>query len=107
MGVEQLSVLSAWGEECVHAGSRTEVTIPGDGCGDAALKPGPFKNRRVRHPEIQRLLFGWCGRVRHPPVKIEKLETVPIDEGGTAYRVPLAPVGQRGYSWLPSWFIQL
>src|SRR5271154_6454328 len=55
------------GEERVHAGSRTEVGVSRNDCGEVASKPAPSPAARVRHPEIQRLLFGWCGRVGHPP----------------------------------------
>jgi hypothetical protein len=33
----------------------------------SASKPAPSPASRVRHPAIQRLSFGWCGRVCHPP----------------------------------------
>jgi hypothetical protein len=46
---------------CV-VGPAREVEVRRDGCRDAAPKPAPFKNRRVRHPEIQRRSFWWCGR---------------------------------------------
>jgi hypothetical protein len=65
--VEQLPVLSVWGEECVYTGSGTEVRVPSAGRGTAASKPAPSPAARVRHPEIQRRSFGRCGRVRHPP----------------------------------------
>src|SRR5277367_5617452 len=32
------------------------------------LRPACGRQARVRHPEIQRLLFAWCGRVGHPPL---------------------------------------
>lgn len=57
MGVERLPVLSVRGEECVYSGSRTKVGVRRGECDDATSKPGPFKNRRVRHPELQRLSF--------------------------------------------------
>ena len=70
--VEQLPVLSVWGEECVYAGSGTGVRVPSAGRGTAASKPAPSPAARVRHPKIQRRSFGWCGRVRHPPQTLEK-----------------------------------
>jgi hypothetical protein len=39
--MEQLPVLSIWGEECVSTGSRTELGVKWDGRGDAGSKPPP------------------------------------------------------------------
>src|SRR5277367_3589990 len=39
-----------------------------------ATKPGPFKNRRVRHPENLRRSFGRCGWVGHPPGGIREFQ---------------------------------
>src|ERR1700678_3971049 len=56
-------------------GRSAETKSVGGWC-VAWSKPAPFKNRRVRHPEIQGHSFGRCGRGRHPPVirAVEQIE---------------------------------
>jgi len=52
----------------VYGRSGGEVGVLREGVAEVSLSPHPSKTEGMRHAEIQRQLFGWCGRVGHPPI---------------------------------------
>jgi hypothetical protein len=56
----------------VRARVGIELSVRRSGSRDTGSKPGPFKNRRVRHLKIQGRSFEWCKKGALPATEIEE-----------------------------------